>query len=238
MKNSPWRIIAQKEWRESFNSPMPYIFLTVFFLLSGWFFVSSLFLLGQATLEEFFAPLPLLLAFFLPAFTMRLFAEEYKTGTMEVLATLPLRDRDIVFGKYGAALAFWGLMLGLSLFYAALLFALGLPDAGQMAAGYVGAFLLGGLYAAAGLFASSLTRSQVTGFLLGFLFCFILFLLGKTAQFLPGALGAGLTFLGVDAHYESFLRGVVDTRDLIYFLSGQTLFLAGTLASFNTRRWR
>lgn len=233
MKFSNVRALARKEWTESFNAPMPYIFLTVFFLLTGWFFVSSLFVMGQATMEQFFSPMPLLLSFFLPAFTMRLFSEEYKTGTIEVLATLPLRDEEIVGGKYMAALSFWAAMLGLSLFYAGLLFLAGRPDAGQAAAGLLGTFLLGALFSSIGLFASALSRSQVVGFLLGFLFCFSLFLCGKAAQYLPGDTGAALTFLGVDAHYESFLRGVVDSRDLVYFLSGIALFWAGTLAAFH-----
>ncbi|MBI4395901.1 MAG: ABC transporter permease subunit [Elusimicrobia bacterium] len=238
MKLSNVRLLAKKEWKESFNSPMPYIFLVVFFLLLGWFFISSLFLMGQATMEEFFGPLPLLLVFFLPAFTMRLFSEEYKSGTIETLATLPVEDMEIVLGKYKAAVGIWGLMLVLSIFYAVLLFVLGRPDPGPLAAGFLGAFLLGGFYCAAGLFASSLTRNQVVAFLLGFLSCFVFFLFGKMVHFLPGIPGALLAFLGVDIHYESFLRGVVDTRDVLYFLSGQVLFLAGTLASFNSRRWR
>jgi ABC-type transport system involved in multi-copper enzyme maturation permease subunit len=233
VKLAPVRALARKEWTESFNAPMPYIFLTVFFLLSGWFFVSSLFVMGQATLEQFFAPMPLLLAFFLPAFTMRLFAEEYKTGTIEVLATLPLRDEEIAAGKYAAALSFWASMLGLSLFYAGLLCLAGRPDLGQAAAGLLGTFLLGALYCSIGLFASALSRSQVVGFLLGFLFCFALFLSGKAAQYVGGPLGSALTFLGVDAHYEPFLRGVVDSRDVVYFLSGAALFWAGTLAAFH-----
>jgi cytochrome c biogenesis protein CcdA len=106
-------LLARKEWKESFNSPTPYIALGLFFILIGWFWTSALFLTGQATMEEFFGPLPLLLGIFLPAFTMRLFAEEYKTGTIENLATLPLEDIDIVLGKFAAALAVWGVMLGL-----------------------------------------------------------------------------------------------------------------------------
>ncbi|HRY30344.1 MAG TPA: ABC transporter permease subunit [Elusimicrobiota bacterium] len=232
------RVLIRKELKESFNSPMPYIFLTVFFLVAGWFYVSSLFLMGQATLEDFFSPMPLLLVFFMPAFTMRLFSEEYKSGTVELLSTLPLRDTEIVLGKYLAALAVWALMLGMSLFYQGLLVAVGRPDIGQSLTGYFGAFLLGAFYLAAGLFASSLTRSQVVAFLLGFFFAIFFFLCGKAAHMVPGIWGTGLTFLGVDAHYESFLRGVIDTRDVVYYLSGLVLFLGATLAGFNSRRWR
>jgi ABC-2 type transport system permease protein len=210
----------------------------LYFLIVGWFFSATLFLSGQAAMDDVLNALPLLLAIFLPAFTMRLFSEEYKTGTIETLATLPLEDTEIVAGKFLAALAAWGAMLGLSLFYPLLLKVAGSPDLGQLAVGFFGAFLLGGFYAALGLFASSVTRSQVVGFLLGFLFCFTVFILGKASQFVPGVPGQLMTFLGVDAHLESFARGVVDSRDVLYFLSGQALALAGTLVSFHSRRWR
>ncbi len=238
MKPRRAALLTRKEWKESFNSPTPYITLVLFFLITGWFWTTSLFLGGQATLDQFFSPLPLLLAIFIPAFTMRLFAEEYKTGTIENLATLPLDDADIVLGKYGAALAVWAALLASSLVYAGILVLLGRPDFGQMAAGYAGTFLLGAFFSALGLLASSLTRSQVVGFLLGFLFCFGFFLVGKASQFVPGAPGALLAFLGVDQHLESFMKGVVDSRDVLYFLSGTGLALAGALASFNSRRWR
>jgi len=231
-------LLTRKEWKESFNSPTPYIALVLFFVIMGWFFTASLFLVGQASLDEFFTPLPLLLCVFLPAFTMRLFAEEYKTGTVETLVTLPLEDAEIVLGKFGAALAVWGVLLGLSSVYLALLIVLGPPDLGQAAAGFLGALLLGVFYGALGLFASSLTRSQVVGFLLGFLLCFAFFLVGQSAEYLPGLTGQLLSYLGVDRHYQSFLKGIVDSRDALYFLSGTVMALAGTLASFNSRRWR
>jgi ABC-2 type transport system permease protein len=231
-------LLTKKEWKETFNSPMPYIVLVLYFLLMGWFFTSSLFLGGQANLDSFFGVLPFMLTIFLPALTMRLFAEEYKTGTIETLATLPLDDAEIVLGKYGAVLSIWLAMMGLSLAYLGLLIALGPPDLGQMASGFMGAILLGTFYGALGLLASSLTRSQVVGFLLGFLFCFTFFIVGPAADYMPGWPGQLLAFLGVGRHYEGFLKGVVDTRDILYFLSGTVLALTGTLASFNSRRWR
>ena len=238
MKVSRAWLLTKKEWADSFNSPMPYIVLVLFFLIIGWFFTSALFLEGQANLDNFFGMMPLLLGIFLPAFTMRLFAEEFKTGTIETLATLPLDDSEIVLGKYGAVLSVWLAMMGLSLFYAALLAVLGPPDLGQMAGGFAGAILLGAFYGALGLFASSLTRSQVVAFLLGFLFCFAFFIVGRAADYTPGVPGQLLAFLGVDRHFEGFLKGVADSRDVLYFVSGTVLSLAGTLASFNSRRWR
>jgi ABC-2 type transport system permease protein len=145
---------------------------------------------------------------------------------------------DIVLGKFGAALAVWGVMMGLSFIYVALLIVLGPPDLGRVLTGFVGIAFLGSFYAGLGLLASSLTRSQVVGFLLGFLFCFAFFLVGKAGQFVPGAPGILMAFLGVDQHMESFMKGVIDSRDILYFLSGIVLSLAGTLVSFNSRRWR
>ncbi len=231
-------LLTKKEWTESFNSPMPYIVLVLFFLIVGWFFTSALFLEGQATLDNFFGTMPLLVGIFLPAFTMRLFAEEYKTGTIETLATLPLNDAEIVLGKYGAVLSIWLAMMGLSLTYFGVLIFLGPPDLGQMAGGFVGATLLGAFYGALGLFASSLTRSQVVAFLLGFLFCFGFFMVGQAANYVPGLPGQLMAFLGVDRHFDGFLKGVVDTRDVLYFVSGSVLALTATLSSFNSRRWR
>ena len=182
--------------------------------------------------------MPLPLGIFLPAFTMRLFAEDFKTGTIEPLATLPLADPDSVLGQYGAVLSVWLAMMGLSSAYVVLLISLGAPDLGQLAAGGVGAILLGAFYGALGLLASSLTRSQVVAFLLGFLFCFSFFIVGQAADYVPGLSGQLLAFLGIDRHFEGFVKGVVDSRDALYFLSGTVLSLAGTLASFNSRRWR
>ncbi|HOW27448.1 MAG TPA: ABC transporter permease subunit [Elusimicrobiota bacterium] len=230
--------IARKELREVFNSPTPYVFFVVVTLLSGWFYVTSLFVTGQAALDDLFSPLPLLFVFFLPAITMRLFAEEIKMGTFEVLATLPVRETDIIVGKYLAALALLASALALTAVHPALLLVLGRPQAGPVLTGYLGSFLLGAAFGAAGLFSSTLTRNQVVSFIVGFLICFGLFLIGKTSQYVPGLTGSLLAFSGVDAHYEMFLKGVVDTRDIVYFLSVIGMFLAAAYAVVSGRRWR
>jgi len=175
---------------------------------------------------SFFSTMPLLLSIFIPAFTMRLFAEEFKTGTMEILATLPLTDSDIVLGKFGTFLAVWLLMVGLTLVHVVLLVFVGPPDLGQVAASLMGLTLLGAFYGSMGLLASVLTRSQVVAFLLGFLFCFAFFLVGESAEFVPGFLGQLLSFLGASNHFDGFLKGVVDTRDVLYYVSGTTLILS------------
>lgn len=234
----PIWLIVKKEWKESFNSVLPYVFLGAFFLLLGWFFTGTFFLYNQASLDQFFEPLPVILVFFMPAFTMRLFSEEFRSGTIESLATLPLSDINIVLGKYAAAVLFWGLTLGLSTVYVLLVGALGRPDYGQILAGFLGAFLLGAFYAAIGLFASALTKIQVVAYLLAMLVCFSAFIVGKASQYVGGPAGSLLSFLGVDVHYENFLRGVVDSRALVYFVSGPLLFLGGALAAFHSRRWR
>ncbi len=228
--------VARKEWKETFNSPMPYIVLTLFFLLTGWFFTNSLFLEGKASLDGFFGPLSLILSIFMPAFTLRLFADEFKSGTIETLATLPLTDGDIVGGKFAAALAVWSVGVLLSLYYLMLLVVIGPPDVGQMAAGYGGLFLLGGFFASLGLLGSSFTRSPVVAFLWGFLLCFSFYLLGPASTYVPGLTGQILSFLSVDRHFENFLKGVVDSRDVLFFVSGTGIALGATWVRL--RAWR
>jgi ABC-2 type transport system permease protein len=227
-------LLTKKEWKESFNSPMPYIVLVLFFLLQGWFFYQLPFLRGPSQPGLFFRNTAPDAWNFFARLDHAPFSEEFKTGTIETLATLPLDDAEIVMGKYGAILSIWLIMVLFSLPYFGILIALGPPDFGQMAGGFFGTILLGAFYGSLGLLASSFTRSQVVGFLLGFLFCFAFFMVGQAADYMPGVPGQLLSFLGVNRHFEGFLKGVVDTRDILYFLSGTFLALTGTLASFNS----
>ena len=231
MNTTAVRLLVKKEWKESFNSPMPYIFLGVFFLIMGWFFVSALFLIGQASLEDFFTPLPLLLIFFIPAVSMRLWAEDKRTGTFELLMTLPMRTRDVMLGKYFAALCFYLLALLGTLPLPIMVAALGNPDLGAIWSGYIGAALLGALYLGIGTFTSGLMRDQISAVILGIMACFLIFIIGiggvaaTIDGWLPG-LGSFLqNYLGLSNHYEMMLRGVVSLGDLAYFLGLTAVFL-------------
>jgi ABC-2 type transport system permease protein len=228
---NPRRVAAlfAKEWRGYFASPVGFVFIVFFLLLSNgyFFFVHDFFAAGQASMREYFAALPWLLLAFAPALTMRAWAEEKKTGTLELLLTLPLREGEAVLGKYLAALAVWALTLALTWTIPASLFFLGRPDAGVLAASYLGALLLGAACLAVGLWVSSLTESQVTAFVATVAVLFLLLAAGLAPEWFGGR-GTVVTvcaYVSLHSHFESVVRGVADTRDAVYYASVIVLFL-------------
>jgi len=231
-------ILVKKELKEFFNSPTPYILFVVFLLITGWFFAAPLFIMNQAVLDEFLGILPLLFVFFLPAVTMRLFAEEIKIGTVEILTTLPLKDTEILLGKYITAVIILCANLILTLIYPIILGISGNPDWGQIVSSYIGIFLLGSAFTAVGIFASALTKNQIISFIVGFFICFIFFLIGKFTQLVPSPLGNILDSLGIDSHFNPFIKGVVYLRDIVYFLGFIVIFLTAAYSILNSRRWR
>ena len=211
--------IFKKEFRTYFVSPIAYIVISIFLIVIGWFFFSTFFLINQASLRNFFALLPIIFAFVIPAVTMRLFAEELNVGTYEILLTMPVTFREVVVGKFLASLAFVAAMLLPTLAYPITVSFLGDLDWGPVIGGYVGAILLGAAFSAVGLFASSLTRNQIVAFIIGVAICFALVLIDKILFFLPTALVGVLEYLGADFHFENISKGILDTRDILYFLS-------------------
>jgi len=229
--------LARRDISTFFNSPGTYIICVVFLLTLGWFFASPLFVLNQSNLDSFLGPIPILFTFLVPALTMKLFAEEFKAGTMESLATLPIKDYEIVLGKYLAALGFLAVLMAFTLFYPLLLFLVGSPDTGQILGSYGAVVCLAAFFAAIGVWASSITKNQVIAFILGFFVCFVFFLLSHVADFLPGALADLVRAMSLDFHFESLARGVLDSRDILYWASGIVFFLSACLASISSRRW-
>lgn len=229
MRNT--NVIFRREFASYFNSPIAYIFIIVFLLLTGLLFMLNFFLVGQADMRGFFGSLPLLLTFFIPAISMRLWAEDRRQGTFELLMTLPMRPHEVMLGKYLAALVFFALALVGSLPIPVMLNALGNPDNGALVSGYLGALLMGALYLSVGIFTSGLMRDQISAFILGVMACLIMWLLGQTfvaAVFDGWVDGLGRTlqqYLGMTAHYEPMLRGVIALGDLIYFLALTAFFL-------------
>ena len=211
--------IGRREFRSYFDSPAAYIVLTFFLLIAGYFFTSNLFLMNQANLRTLFGIVPLLFVFFIPAISMRLIAEEKKSGTIELLYTYPIRDCDIVIGKYLAALGLIFVLLLFTLVYAFSTSMLGDMDAGQALAGYIGLFLLGGAYLAIGVFASSITENQIVAFIVALSISFVFFILDKILFFLPLALANILEYLAIEYHFQNIARGVIDSRNVIYYLS-------------------
>lgn len=211
--------IFKKEFRTYFVSPIAYIVISIFLIVIGWFFFSTFFLFNQATLRNFFALLPIVFAFVIPAVTMRLFSEELNVGTYEILLTMPVTFRDLVVGKFLASVAFVAAMLLPTLAYPVTVSFLGDLDWGPVLGGYVGAILLGAAFSAVGLFASSLTRNQIVAFIIGVAICFALVLIDKILFFLPTPLVGILEYLGADFHFETISKGIFDSRNILYFLS-------------------
>jgi ABC-2 type transport system permease protein len=211
--------IFKKEFRTYFVSPIAYIVISIFLIVTGWFFFSTFFLFNQASLRNFFALLPIIFAFVIPAVTMRLFSEELNVGTYEILLTMPVTYREVVLGKFLASVAFVAAMLLPTLAYPVTVNFLGDLDWGPVVGGYVGAVLLGASFSAVGLFASSLTRNQIVAFIIGVAICFALVLIDKILFFLPTPLVGVLEYLGADFHFENISKGILDSRDVIYFLS-------------------
>jgi len=211
--------IFKKEFKSYFVSPIAYIVIAIFLLVTGWFFFATFFLIGQANLRNFFSLLPIIFSFVIPAITMRLVSEELNIGSYEILLTMPVTLTDVVLGKFLAAVAFVSAMLVTTFAYPLTVAALGQLDWGPVAGGYIGAVLLGAAFSAIGLLASALTRNQIIAFIVGMAVCFILTLLDKMLFFLPRSMLGVLAYLGADFHFQNIAKGIIDSRDIIYFLS-------------------
>jgi len=221
--------IFKKELRAYFTSPVAYIVIAIFLVICGWFFSTSLFVVGQASLRNVFQIIPFVLTFFVPAITMRLISEERKSGTFELLATMPVSGMEIVIGKYLAALVLLAAALACTLTYAITVRALGPADVGVMFAGYFGLLLLGAGYLAIGILASSMTENQIVAFIIAFSIIFVLSLIDKVLLFVPAALASVFEYLSAEHHFNNIARGVLDSRDVIYYASliAIGLFFAG-----------
>ena len=211
--------IFRKEFKGYFISPIAYIVISIFLILTGWFFFSTFFLYGQAEMRNFFSLLPIIFSFVIPAVTMRLFSEEFNTGSYELILTMPVSTMDIILGKFMAAAVFVVMMLLPTFFYAVFISFIGDLDWGPVIGGYIGAILLGAYFSTIGLFASSLTRNQIIAFITGMFLCFLLTLIDKMLFFLPEAALGVFQYLGADFHFQNISKGIIDSRDILYFLS-------------------
>ncbi len=230
---------AQKELRSFFNSAVAYVILTLFLLIAGWFFTSSMFLVNQADLRDVFSVIiPLIYLFFIPAITMRVIAEEKKSGTIELLVTMPVRDVEIVLGKYLATLILLATALALTFAYPMTIAMLGNPDGGALIGGYLGLLLMGAAYLAIGIFTSGLTPNQIVAFITGFALIFVFYMLDKVIVFFPGVMASILEYASVTYHFDNLARGVIDTRDLVYYGTVIVLFLFLAVRSLEARKWR
>ncbi len=221
--------------------------MAIFFVVIGlniWVFPGNILESGYATLEAFFLFAPWVLIFLIPALTMRMLSEEYNQGTIEILATQSILDGQIVLGKYLSTLFIWALTLLPTLIYFICIIQLDVnsaaADQGAIIGSYIGMFLLGAAFISISLFASAISKNQVTAFLIGVLLCYLFYNAFYQLSEIPSFTGKWDYFiqsLGMGAHYEALSRGVIDTRDIIYFLSLIVVFVLLSKISLESRKW-
>lgn len=235
------RAVAGRELRSYFNSPIAYIFLLAFVgaALFTFFNVNAFFSRGKADLRGLFDSVPFLMLLLVPALTMRLWAEERKQGTMEVLLTLPAKDHELVGGKFLASWALLGTGLLLTLPLPLSVAGLGDLDWGPVMGGYVGALLLGAAYLSVGQFISATTENQILAFIMSLVVCLALYGVGTEAfsGLFPDRTAMLFRSLGTSSRFRSIARGVIDLRDLTYYLSLTGFFLAASIGALRARRW-
>jgi ABC-2 type transport system permease protein len=231
--------IFQKEFKTFFLSPIAYVFITVFLMVTNFLFFQGFFIVNQADMRQYFELLPWVFLLFVPVITMRSWAEEKKARTLEILLTWPISDLEVVVGKFLASFAFLAISILLSISIPITLILLGHPDKGVIAASYAGALLMGAAYLAIGLWVSSLTENQIIAFILGVFLTLGLLIVGFpfVTSFIPPAIVPVFTYLGLGNHFESIGRGVIDSRDVVYYLSVITFFLFLNIRSIESRKW-
>ena len=248
--------ICRKELSGYFRSPIAYGVMAFFALIAGYFFYVAVLIfvrrgfesqmMGQSfpmdmnewIIRPVFSNISVVGLFLIPMITMRLFAEEKRSGTIELLTTSPLFDLEIILGKWLAALILYAAMLGLSLISMLVLFAYGSPDLKPLMVGYLGLLLQGGALLAIGTFISTCTKNQIVAGVAGFAICLLLWVLSWVSEFETSNLASVISYLSVLSHFESFSKGVIDSKDLIFYLSAIFVGLFLTARSLETLRWR
>ena len=227
--------IFRKEFSAYFISPIAYIVISIFLLITGWFFFTTFFLFNQANLRTFYTLLPVVFAFVIPAITMRLISEELNIGSDEILLTMPVTYADVILGKFLASVALVITMLIPTLAYPLTVSFMGQLDWGPVVGGYIGAVFMGAAFSAVGLFASALTRNQIIAFIIGLAICFSLTLVDKMLFFLPQSLLGVFSYLGADFHFQNIAKGIIDSRDILYFISVCFVGLFGAHLALNQK---
>jgi ABC-2 type transport system permease protein len=229
--------IFRKEFKSFFYSPVAYIVMIVFLAITGWFFTKDLFVVGMVSMRGVFDLLPIMFIFFIPAMTMRTFSDEKRNGTLELLLTKPVSDADIVIGKFLAVLAFTGVTVAPTLIYMITLAFLGPLNLPSIICSYFALLLLSSFFISIGIFCSSLTEYQVVAFIVGFFIILPFVLLNKILMILPASLANFFEYISADFHFQNIAKGVLDTRSIIYFISGTAIFIVLTLTSLAKRKW-
>jgi ABC-2 type transport system permease protein len=220
-----FKAVFKRELKSYFTTPIAYVFLVVFLFFSGYLtFKNGFFEIRQADMTAFFINMPLLFAFMVPATTMRLWAEERKSGSIELLLTLPITVTQAVLGKFFAAWVFLIIALALTFPMVITVFFLGNPDTGLIITGYLGIILMAGGFLALGCFFSALSKNQVISFVLSVVACAVLVFAGVPttmnylSTFLPAGLVSAVETMSLESHFESIQRGVLEFKDVSYFI--------------------
>jgi ABC-2 type transport system permease protein len=249
--------IFKKEMRLYFTSPVAWVVFTIFLLIAGYFFYSIFAFYTLASMQSamnpqmgrdlnvtdsvmrpLFSNISVILLLLMPLVTMRLFAEERRAGTIELLLTYPVRDGAVLAAKYLSALALYAIMIALTLLYPVIVVYFARLEWGPILTGYLGLLLMGATFIAVGVFASSLTENQIVAAITTFGALLIFWILGWSADYAGGTAGKVLQFLSILEHNDSFSKGVLDSKDVLYYLNFTLLALFLTLRSLEARRWK
>ncbi len=230
--------IWRREFRSYFNSPVAYFVITVFLALVGIMFFVPFFAQDRVSMRSFFSLVPFLFVFFAPAITMRLIAEERRSGTLELLITMPVRDVDVILGKYAAALSLLVVALLLTVPYAITISFFGSLDWGPVLGGYLGLLFMGAAFIAIGLMTSSWNENQIVAFIVALFISMLFLMVDRFIVFLPNSLAPWAEYLSFTSHFSNAARGMMDSRDVIFYLSFVLLCLFLAFRSLESRRWR
>ena len=230
--------IFEKEWSSYMNGSLLYVVVPAFLLMVGFFslYFQDIFAVGVVSMRGVFFWCALSYLLLIPAITMRSFSEEFRSGSFELVATMPIRDEELVLGKFLSALSLLVVTLVLTITYPITLSMLGELDWGVVLGGYIGLFLVGASFTAIGLVASASTSNQINAFLFAFVLSLVPFLIGYTLNRVPDDLIPFVQYISFEYHFNNLARGVIDTRNLIFYGSVVALALHGTMFQLARRR--
>jgi ABC-2 type transport system permease protein len=231
-------LIAKREFRSYFDSPIAYVVLILSLFVVGILYFQSFWTVNQATIGPLFTYMPWMFIFLVPAMTMRLFAEEKRTGTIELLMTMPVRDREVVLGKFFGAVGLIVVLLLLTLTYPLSIGRLGDLDNGPLVVGYLGLLLEAGAALAIGIWASTLTENQIVAMFIAGVLMMVLFIIDYLFATWTGIAGDIVGFISFQRRLMPFSRGLLDLRNAVYFLSVTAFFLTLATRSLESRKWK
>jgi ABC-2 type transport system permease protein len=231
-------IIAAKELKTYFLSPIAYVVILFFWFIASFFFYVILYQTQEASLRYVFGNMAVVILFIVPLITMRLLSEEVRSGTIETLTTDPVTDLDVVLGKYFGVFLFYITLLLPTGIYLAILSWLGNPDWGEVISGYTGLLCLGAFFLSAGILCSSLSKNQIVSGVICLVFLLILWVIGMAAEGHDSLWAKIVKYISVFDHFEDFTKGVLNTQHISYYLSSTILFLFLTVRNLETRRWK